>query len=97
MNKPIALYFLLSHTNIAQVSKCNLTNETHVIIGNRILSYGGSLSLRQEFRSNDYGAVSEPGTDVVLVGDDVSIYWTNPNRINAAESLVCVLYTNLSN
>ncbi|KAH9644190.1 hypothetical protein HF086_008679, partial [Spodoptera exigua] len=47
--------------------------------GNRILSYGGSISLRQKFNSDVY-SMSERGTDVVLDGGDISIYWTNPNQ-----------------
>lgn len=56
--------------------------------GNRILSYGGKLSLRQMFSTGGYPAVSERGTDVVLVSDDLSIYWSNPNTIRNDESLV---------
>ncbi|XP_022832802.1 basement membrane-specific heparan sulfate proteoglycan core protein-like isoform X3 [Spodoptera litura] len=47
--------------------------------GNRVLSYGGTISLRQKFNSNVY-SMSERGTDVVLDGGDISIYWTNPNQ-----------------
>ncbi|XP_075991621.1 terribly reduced optic lobes isoform X3 [Anticarsia gemmatalis] len=53
--------------------------------GNRVLSYGGILSLRQKFSSNPEQK-SERGTDVVLDGGDVSIYWTNPNQYSSGES-----------
>uniref|UniRef100_A0A2A4JYV4 Hemolin n=1 Tax=Heliothis virescens TaxID=7102 RepID=A0A2A4JYV4_HELVI len=53
--------------------------------GNRVLSYGGSLSLRQKFNS-DVDEQSERGTDVVLDGGDISIYWTNPNNFPSGVS-----------
>ncbi|KAJ8737311.1 hypothetical protein PYW07_000582 [Mythimna separata] len=53
--------------------------------GNRVLSYGGSLSLRQKFNSEVYEK-SERGTDVVLDGGDISIYWTNPNQFSSGVS-----------
>ncbi|KAJ8737484.1 hypothetical protein PYW08_000079 [Mythimna loreyi] len=53
--------------------------------GNRVLSYGGSLSLRQKFNSDVYEK-SERGTDVVLDGGDISIYWTNPNQFSSGVS-----------
>ncbi|XP_047041100.1 basement membrane-specific heparan sulfate proteoglycan core protein-like isoform X2 [Helicoverpa zea] len=53
--------------------------------GNRVLSYGGSLSLRQKFNSDVYEQ-SERGTDVVLDGGDISIYWTNPNNFPSGVS-----------
>nr|XP_037874357.1 basement membrane-specific heparan sulfate proteoglycan core protein isoform X3 [Bombyx mori] len=55
--------------------------------GNRVLSYGGSLSIRQEFRSNNDDAVSQSGVDVVLVGKDASVYWSNPTPIRSGVPL----------
>ncbi|KAJ0183614.1 hypothetical protein K1T71_000037 [Dendrolimus kikuchii] len=57
-----------------------------VFPGNRVLSYSGILSLKQEFRS-DSSAMSEPGTDIVLVGDDLSVYWSNPERMRSGEPM----------
>ncbi|XP_037299981.1 basement membrane-specific heparan sulfate proteoglycan core protein isoform X7 [Manduca sexta] len=58
-----------------------------VFPGDRVLSYGGSLSLRQEFYSTDNLTSSEPGVDVVLAGRDTSVFWTNPTRYNAGSSI----------
>ncbi|XP_049885171.1 basement membrane-specific heparan sulfate proteoglycan core protein-like isoform X3 [Pectinophora gossypiella] len=58
-----------------------------VFPGNRVLSYGGTLSLTQKFESGGYLEVSSPGTDVVLVGDSVSIYWSNPTAVRSGEAL----------
>lgn len=60
-------------------------------LGNRVLSYGGTLSLTQEFTSTGYPDVSEPGKDVVLVGDGQSIYWSNPTPIRSGEALVSLI------
>ncbi|XP_069364960.1 basement membrane-specific heparan sulfate proteoglycan core protein isoform X9 [Maniola hyperantus] len=59
-----------------------------VFPGNRVLSYGGTLSLTQEFESSDgYPYTSVPGTDVVLVGESQSIFWSNPTSIRSGEAL----------
>ncbi|XP_045784357.1 basement membrane-specific heparan sulfate proteoglycan core protein-like isoform X5 [Maniola jurtina] len=59
-----------------------------VFPGNRVLSYGGTLSLTQEFQSvGSYPDVSIPGTDVVLVGESQSIFWSNPTPIRSGEAL----------
>ncbi|XP_028173989.1 basement membrane-specific heparan sulfate proteoglycan core protein isoform X3 [Ostrinia furnacalis] len=58
-----------------------------VFPGNRVLSYGGVLQLKQKFESRDPNSVSEPGTDVIFVGDDKSLYWSNPQPIRAGQSL----------
>ncbi|XP_050682975.1 basement membrane-specific heparan sulfate proteoglycan core protein isoform X5 [Leptidea sinapis] len=57
-----------------------------VFPGNRVLSYGGTLSLTQKFQTGGYSEQSTPGVDVVLVGDN-SIYWRNPSIIRSNEAL----------
>ncbi|KAL4717631.1 hypothetical protein ACJJTC_000780, partial [Scirpophaga incertulas] len=57
-----------------------------VFPGNRILSYGGQLRLKQKFES-DSDMVSEPGLDVILIGDGISLFWTNPQTISAGQHL----------
>ncbi|CAG9782356.1 unnamed protein product [Diatraea saccharalis] len=52
--------------------------------GNRVLSYGGTLQLKQKFESRAK-FIAEPGTDIILVGDDKSVYWTNPEPITAGQ------------
>ena len=74
----------------------NILIENFVSTGNRVLSYGGSISLRQKFNSDVYEK-SERGTDVVLDGGDISIYWTNPNQFSSGVSYVCYYYRNLPN
>lgn len=58
-----------------------------VFPGNRILSYGGKLSLTLRFEADGYGQYSTPGRDVVLVGQDSSIFWANENQLKSGESL----------
>lgn len=60
------------------------------ITGNEILSYGGKLSLRQMFSTGGYPANSEQGMNVVLVSDDISVYWINPQSFRNDESVVCI-------
>ncbi|XP_050360621.1 basement membrane-specific heparan sulfate proteoglycan core protein isoform X5 [Nymphalis io] len=57
-----------------------------VFPGNRVLSYGGTLSLTQKFLSGD-PEESTPGRDVVLDGETLSIYWSNPTAIRSGEAL----------
>ncbi|XP_052746482.1 basement membrane-specific heparan sulfate proteoglycan core protein isoform X2 [Bicyclus anynana] len=57
-----------------------------VFPGNRVLSYGGTLSVTQKFQSN-YEDLSVPSTDVVLIGESQSIFWTNPTPIKSGEAL----------
>lgn len=61
-----------------------------VFPGNRVLSYNGILSLKQEFRS-DGSSVSEPGTDIILVGDDISLYWSRPEAISPEQPMAYVV------
>ncbi|XP_048488585.1 basement membrane-specific heparan sulfate proteoglycan core protein isoform X3 [Plutella xylostella] len=58
-----------------------------VFPGNRVLSYGGNLSLTQRFNSGGYDEESEPGIDVALVSDDITITWSNPIRLREGQSL----------
>ncbi|XP_041987673.1 basement membrane-specific heparan sulfate proteoglycan core protein-like isoform X2 [Aricia agestis] len=58
-----------------------------VFPGNRVLSYGGSLSLTQMFETNGDIEESRPDVDVVLVGDELSVYWSNPNPIRSGEAM----------
>lgn len=60
-----------------------------------MLSYGGTLSLRQKFSSDVYDK-SERGTDVVLDGGDISIFWTNPNQFPSGVSYVSFVPTSTS-
>ncbi|XP_072931305.1 basement membrane-specific heparan sulfate proteoglycan core protein [Epargyreus clarus] len=53
-----------------------------VFPGNRVLSYGGTLSLKQMFRSPD-DSESTQGQDIVLVGDTISLFWSNPTPIRS--------------
>ncbi|XP_061720060.1 basement membrane-specific heparan sulfate proteoglycan core protein isoform X2 [Cydia pomonella] len=56
--------------------------------GNMLLSYGGNLSFSQRFEvDNPYPVYNNPGTDVVLVGDEDSVYWTNPRSFQSGEVL----------
>lgn len=56
--------------------------------GNRLLSYGGSLSLTQRFESGGYPDTSTPDIDVIFVGDSNSVYWSNPTTLTSGQALV---------
>lgn len=58
------------------------------VLGKRVLSYGGTLSLTQKFQTGGVPEQSSPGRDVVLVGESLTIYWTNPTPIRSDEALV---------
>lgn len=58
-----------------------------VFPGKRVLSYGGTLSLTQKFQTGGVPEQSSPGRDVVLVGEFLTIYWTNPTPIRSDEAL----------
>ncbi|CAH4038670.1 unnamed protein product [Pieris brassicae] len=58
-----------------------------VFPGNRVLSYGGTLSLTQKFQNGGYPEESIPGNDVIFIGDEISVYWSNPTPIRSGESL----------
>ncbi|GBP05936.1 Basement membrane-specific heparan sulfate proteoglycan core protein [Eumeta japonica] len=55
--------------------------------GNKILSYGGNLILKQRFESSDYTKYSTPGNDVILDGGNTIIAWSNPQQMRSGESL----------
>lgn len=61
------------------------------VLGKRVLSYGGTLSLTQKFQTGGVPEQSSPGRDVVLVGEFLTIYWTNPTPIRSDEALVNVI------
>lgn len=48
-----------------------------ILTGNQVRSYGGKLEFRQRF--NEYGR-GRPiqDQDVIIIGDKLTIYWTNP-------------------
>lgn len=56
--------------------------------GNRLMSYGGSLSLTQTFESGGYSYTSTPDIDVILVGDKDSVYWSNPTPMTSGQPFV---------
>ncbi|XP_045489882.1 basement membrane-specific heparan sulfate proteoglycan core protein isoform X8 [Pieris rapae] len=58
-----------------------------VFPGNRVLSYGGTLSLTQKFQTGGYPEESVPGNDIIFIGDEISVYWSNPTPIRSGESL----------
>lgn len=51
-----------------------------ILTGNQIKSYGGKLEFRQKFEEYGRGRPIQD-QDVIIVGDRLSIYWTNPTPL----------------
>lgn len=47
-----------------------------IFLGNKVASYGGSLAFTLRFESR--GGRASPDQDVVIIGNGVTIFWTNP-------------------
>ncbi|XP_023290722.1 basement membrane-specific heparan sulfate proteoglycan core protein [Orussus abietinus] len=48
--------------------------------GNRVKSYGGNLTMTQHITAYP-GAISQKDQDVLLVGNGITLYWTNPQEL----------------
>lgn len=46
--------------------------------GNKIKSYGGRIEFTQHYTTNRYNSNYSPDQDVIIIGNGVTIYWTNP-------------------
>ncbi|KAK9869716.1 hypothetical protein WA026_003454 [Henosepilachna vigintioctopunctata] len=51
-----------------------------ILTGNQIKSYGGKLEFRQRYSEQNRGRPI-PDKDVIIIGDRVTIFWTNPNQL----------------
>lgn len=48
--------------------------------GHKITSYGGNLEFTQRYNERP-GANHTLDMDVILIGNGVTLYWTNPERL----------------
>lgn len=55
--------------------------------GNKIKSYGGNLKLTQHIEARPYSNC-RPDQDVIIIGNGLTLYWTNPIKFNPGSSLV---------
>ncbi|XP_052752510.1 basement membrane-specific heparan sulfate proteoglycan core protein isoform X3 [Galleria mellonella] len=62
-----------------------------VFPGNRVLSYGGTLQFQQNFEDRYRVTTSEEERNVVLFGDDISIYWNSPTPIKSGQKTRVIL------
>ncbi|XP_026667400.1 basement membrane-specific heparan sulfate proteoglycan core protein-like [Ceratina calcarata] len=51
-----------------------------IFTGNKVKSYGGNLTLTQHITAYP-GAQSYKDQDIILVGNGITLFWTNPNDI----------------
>ncbi|XP_076397846.1 terribly reduced optic lobes isoform X10 [Megachile rotundata] len=51
-----------------------------IFTGNKVKSYGGNLTLTQHVTAHP-GAQSYKDQDIILIGNGITLYWTNPDDI----------------
>ncbi|XP_072758589.1 basement membrane-specific heparan sulfate proteoglycan core protein isoform X17 [Anoplolepis gracilipes] len=51
-----------------------------VFTGNKVKSYGGNLTLTQHITANP-GAQSYKDQDILLIGNGITLFWTNPTEL----------------
>jgi len=62
-----------------------------VFTGNKVKSYGGSLTLTQHITAHP-GAQSYKDQDILLIGNGITLFWTNPTELQPDIPLVCTVY-----
>lgn len=55
--------------------------------GNKVKSYGGNLTLTQHFEARPE-AIAYQDQDVLLIGNGITLFWTNQQQIRPREVLV---------
>lgn len=58
-----------------------------VFTGNRVKSYGGNLTLTQHITAYP-GAQSYKDQDILLIGNGITLFWTNPQELQPEIPLV---------
>lgn len=56
-----------------------------IFTGNKIKSYGGKLEYNQKYTSSGRFI---PDRDIILIGNGVTLYWTNPEEVRPNEAKV---------
>ncbi|KAM3968767.1 basement membrane-specific heparan sulfate proteoglycan core protein isoform 3-T3 [Aphomia sociella] len=59
--------------------------------GNRVLSYGGTLQFEQNFEDQYRETTSNADRNVVLVGDQISVFWNSPTPITSGQKTQVIL------
>lgn len=55
--------------------------------GNKVKSYGGNLKLTQHIEAHP-NSICRPDQDVIITGNGLKLYWTNPKAVTPGSSLV---------
>ncbi|KAJ8666823.1 hypothetical protein QAD02_008485, partial [Eretmocerus hayati] len=55
--------------------------------GNKVKSYGGKLMLTQNMMANP-GSTCRKDQDIILIGNGITLYWTNPKNIKPDSMLI---------
>jgi hypothetical protein len=59
-----------------------------IFTGNKVKSYGGNLTLTQHITAYP-GAQSYKDQDILLIGNGITLFWTNPTELQPDIPLVC--------
>lgn len=60
----------------------------NVFTGNKIKSYGGKLEFTQTYSSTQANVADK---DVIIIGNGITLYWSNPQEIRPEEQNVSIL------
>lgn len=67
-----------------------------VFTGNKVKSYGGNLTLTQHITAYP-GAQSYKDQDILLIGNGITLFWTNPTELQPDIPLVYKIYLTFNN
>lgn len=67
-----------------------------VFTGNKVKSYGGNLTLTQHITAYP-GAQSYKDQDILLIGNGITLFWTNPTELQPDIPLVYKIYLTFYN
>lgn len=67
-----------------------------VFTGNKVKSYGGNLTLTQHITAYP-GAQSYKDQDILLIGNGITLFWTNPTELQPDIPLVYNIYLTFYN
>lgn len=62
-----------------------------IFTGNKIKSYGGNITLTQRFTARPNSKTLED-QDVTLLGNGITLFWTNPNKLTSNNILVIISF-----
>ena len=59
-----------------------------IFIGDKVTSYGGQLSITQRFEERHSSGERFTESDVILIGNGLTLGFVNPNQIAVGQSVV---------